>query len=152
MKKIVYLLSIGLMVILVGCGNTTIKDPPMASATEIAEQVTPEVIAPQPIVKKEWVVTDTWSGNDSKKIESFIVNTKDTRITWDITGSVGNQGTFSFFIKDNEESPYISILTLPTDAVLKGTIRLNSIEEVGRYSLYVNSENCKWTIIVEQQK
>ena len=147
MKKIVYLLSVGIMVILVGCGGVTIKDPPIVPTIEIAKQV----IAPQAVVIKEWVITNTWSGKGSKKIESFIV-TKDTRITWDITGSVGNQGTFSFFIKDHEESPYVSILALPTDAILKGTIRLNIIEEVSQYSLEVISENCEWTIIVEQQK
>ena len=93
MKKIMYLLSIGLMVSLLGCGSTTAtKEMPVsAPATKVTTPAPTPTPAPAPaLVEKKWVAVKSWSGSGIKKTENFEITGSDWRVNWKSDGKNGN--------------------------------------------------------------
>ena len=174
MKKIVYLLSIGIMVSLMGCGNAPIKDTPtsiptMDITTPVVEVTKPVIVQPTPVVKKvnttstpkqvpvvakKWVVTNTYSGSGMST--KNITITKNVRITWNVTSIAPRvddvvSDSFNYYLKDSKGIPYaVDLLFAQQNGIGKGTKTLSL--DAGQYSLQVNSANCQWTMTVEQQK
>lgn len=151
MKKIAYLLSIGLVILLVGCGSTAAtKDAPTqapAATTNNAPAATSKpatTSTPAPAPEKKWVVTNSWSGNGAKDTENFAV-TKDTRINWETTDA---QGIFQIYVQDSNGAP--AAVAANIQGIGKDTSYLHVTP--GQYSLKINAALTPWKITVEQQQ
>lgn len=183
MKKIIYLLSVGLVVSLSGCGSMSnpVVTPVLTPPTEVTapviahepvnvapvvvptpntatipatKKVTASVPKPAPVVATKWVTTNTYSGNGVQTKNLAI--TENTRITWEVTSVAPKVNdipvdSFNYYLRDNKGYPSaVDVLFAHRNGVGKGTTYLKAVP--GKYSLYVNSANCEWTITVEQQK
>ena len=182
MNKIAYLLSVGLMVSLLGCGNAPIKDTPtsiptMNITTPVVEVTKPVIVQPTPtpkptlapvvkkinttstpkqvpVVAKKWVVTNTYSGS-GMKTESLAI-TNDTRITWEVTSVAPKANGIpvdSFNYFIKDSQGYPYVVDI-LFAHRSGVGKGTTYLKAvpGKYSFYANAANCEWTITVEQQK
>ena len=96
MKKIMYLLVIGIMVVLVGCGSTTTAPVKETVPTPVAA-TTP---TPTPAPEKKWVQVGTWTATGKKNTENFTIEDgSEYRISWE---TFTPDKTLSLFI-DNEK-------------------------------------------------
>ena len=145
MRKIAYLLSIGLILTLVGCGSTatpTKETPAPTSSTSTPASAPAPKTTPAP--EKNWVVTNSWSGNGAKDTENITV-TKDTRINWETTDA---QGIFQIYVQDDKGSPVA--VAANVQGIGKDVSYLHIAP--GQYSLKINSALTPWKITVEQQQ
>lgn len=142
---------IGLLIVLmlVGCTDQVIG--PMAKNTLPVETVVDHTAAPTviptPTVKKEWVITNTWSGNGIKTTENFDI-TENARINWETTESKGNMSVFQIYVQDSGGEGVGVAANVQGDQKDVSYLHLAP----GKYSLMINSANTKWTITIEQQK
>ena len=149
MKKILYLLSIGLMVTLLGCGSTTAtKEMPIpAPATKVTTPAPTPTPAPAPVEEK-WVAVKSWTGTGIKKTENFEITGSDWRVNWKSDGKNGNNSIFALSPYKKDGSPLA-----PLASTLGSGADVSYVHEgAGTYYLSINAANTSWTVSVEEQK
>lgn len=138
MKKILYILSFGLMISLLGCTSAaTTKDTAPAQV----------VVSPTPapvVAEKKWVVTNTWEGVGDKTTEKIIVS-KDTRAIWEVSSD--NTGFLLCLLNEKGESE--GIVASLREGAGKDTSYV--LIEPGEYSVEVKS-SVKWKVMIEQKQ
>ena len=142
-----YLLVVGLMLTLLGCGTTvTAKETPAPSTTTTPVVAPAPAPTPAPVtVPKKWVVTNSWSGNGAKDTENFAV-TENTRVNWETTDA---QGIFQIYVEPSDGSSSVAVA-----ANMQGIGKDVSYLHIppGQYSLKINAALTPWKITVEQQQ
>ena len=142
MKKFIYILSLGLMISLMGCGNTpVVKDTPVPTVK------TPVLtLTSIPDTEKKWVEVKTWSGTGQKDTEKFEV-TANTRVNWETTDK---NGMTQIYIHDKTGEPVNATINIQK-GIQKGVTNLKLVP--GQYSFEIaTSTVTSWKVTVEQQK
>ena len=150
MKKIMYLLSIGLMVAMLGCGTpatVSVKESPPVTPPAASPATPPPTTAPSPTpVEKNWVEIGSYSGTGMKDTEDFtIVDGSQYRLNWETYAADGSLSIIIANDKGGAES-------IPVDVkgISKDTTSLHVPS--GNYHLSIITESgTKWKASIEKK-
>jgi len=135
-KLSMYLLSLGLIFSLLGCGSTPVE--------EITKP--PEPTITTPIVVKKWVQVGTWTATGKKSTESFMIEDGyEYRINWE---TFTPDKTLSLFIDDDQGQSLEMLIDVKGITKDSSYIRVPS----GVYSLsQIVDSDMKWTATIEKR-
>lgn len=96
-----------------------------------------------------WTQVASWSGNGIKQTESFSINSREWRISWQATNEVlAGAGIVQIMVYGDDGS----LVTLAANKQGTGSDTSYVRSAPGRHYLMINSGNVDWTVTVEDQR
>ena len=125
--------------------NTTETKPKQAEPAQ-----TQPVQAVQPVTPKTWTQVATFSGNSSKRTESFTLSGADAKLKYTQTGGE-YASTYVYIVKKGDSLeksggfPEVTITGNKTDETML-------TKEAGDYYFDINSTGANWTVTIEEYR